>query len=130
MGEMSKDTAFLIRDQSCDEAVAWMVKQIRQAGMKVIPTFDLQIARHAQVVCPCPHHGTRQCDCQMVVLLVYWEDRTPVTIIAHGYNHQTRFVIIDNPQQHADPILGGYIMQLVAFPPPPVNDHETQAPGI
>jgi hypothetical protein len=126
MGEMSKETAFLIRDQTCDEAVAWMVKQIRQAGMKVIPTFDLQIARHAQGACPCPHHGTRQCDCQMIVLLVYWEDRTPVTIIAHGYNHQTRFVIIDNPQQQADPILSGYIRQLVAFPPQPVNDNENQ----
>jgi hypothetical protein len=130
MDQMSKDSAFFMCEQSCDAAVAWMVEQIRQAGMKVIPTFDLQIARHAQVACPCPHHGTEQCDCQMVVLLVYWEDRTPITIIAHGHNHQTRFVIVDNPQQHADPTIGSFIRQAVTFPSKRVNDQEAQVPII
>jgi hypothetical protein len=124
---MSEDSPFLIREQTCDDAVVWMVEQMQQAGLKVMHTFDLQVARHDQIVCPCPHHGTDQCDCQLVVLLVYWENYTPITIIAHGYNHQTRFMIVDNPQQHAEPILEAFIRRVVEFPSLQARNIETQA---
>jgi hypothetical protein len=68
---MSDNHALVRLNQPCDEAVDWVIEQAYQAGLSVLRTFDLQMARHAQTSCPCPHHGTDQCDCQMVVLLVY-----------------------------------------------------------
>jgi hypothetical protein len=111
---MNDNSPILTLDQPCDDAVHWVVDKVSQAGLSVISTFDLQVARHAQIVCPCPHHGTDQCDCQMVVLLVYADNREPVTLIAHGYNGQTWFSVVDTPQQRADPHVETTIRQIVA----------------
>jgi hypothetical protein len=110
---MSATDTFLIIDRPCDEAVAWLNDQVNRSGLSMIRTFDLQVARQAQVDCPCPHHGTEQCDCQMVVLLVYQQTRQPVTLIAHGYNGQTRFSLVDNPQQRADQNMQALLRHLV-----------------
>ena len=75
---MNDHSAFIMLAQPCDDAVEWLSRMVSQAGLSVLRTFDLQTARQAQAVCPCPHHGTDQCDCQMVVLLVY-HDRTGTT---------------------------------------------------
>jgi hypothetical protein len=100
---IGNNPSILTLQQPCDLAVDWIVEQIRQAGLSVIRTFDLKVARNAQDACPCPHHGTQLCDCQMVVLLVYAGEAEPVTLIAHGYDRQTVFSVVDTPQQHADP---------------------------
>jgi len=47
----------------------------------------------------------------MVVLLVYGSERQPVSILAHGYNGQTWFSVVDTPQQRADPRLEAAIRQ-------------------
>jgi len=95
---MSDKSPFLILDKPCDEAIDWVTSQIRDAGFRVIRTFDLQDARHkrrnARLDYPCPHHGAYPCDCQMAVLLVYGGER-PVSIVAHGYNGQTWFSVVD-----------------------------------
>lgn len=117
---MSDNSPFLVLDQPCDQAVAWLEVSVSRAGLSVMRTFDLQVARHAQTVCPCPHHGTGQCDCQMVVLFVYQAERKPVTIIAHGYNGQTWFSFVDTPQQRADPYLEAAICRQVSSPALPV----------
>ena len=109
---MSDDSPFLTLEQPCDAAVEWLTDRVSQAGLRVMRTFNLQVARHAQVICPCPHHGTEQCDCQMVVLLVYASNPQPLTIIAHGYNNRTWFSVVDTPQQRADPLLEATIMGL------------------
>jgi len=113
---MSDNTPFLVLDQSCDAAVDWLAGQVSRAGLSVMRTFDLQVARHDQELCPCPHHGTDQCNCQMVMLLVYQVDQGPITIMAHGYNGQTWFSVVDTPQQRADPHLEAIIRRLVAPP--------------
>lgn len=102
---MSDNSPFLILDQPCDAAIDWVSRQIAGSGLEIVRTFDLHVARHAHAGCPCPHHGTDQCDCQMVVLLVYGGDRQPVSMVAHGYNGQTWFSLVDTPQQRADPRL-------------------------
>ena len=118
---MSDNSPFLILEQSCDVAIDWFVRQISNTGLQVIRTFDLQAARHDQAGCPCPHHGTEQCDCQMVVLLVYGSrghklsERQPVSIVAHGYNGQTWFLVVDTPQQRPDPSIEAAIR--LAFVP-------------
>ena len=97
--------SFLILEQPFGEAIAWVVGQISGAGLQVMRTFDLQDARHAHTGCPCPHHGTDQCDCQMVVLLVYGDNYRPISLVAHSYDGNTWFSLVDTPQQRADPRL-------------------------
>ena len=62
---------FLSINHPSDEALQWTKQQLLQAGLRSIQTFDLHTARLALHDCPCPNHGTEECDCQMVVLLVY-----------------------------------------------------------
>jgi len=102
--------------QPCDEAVDWMVNQMNQTGFSVIRTFDLKLARDAQMNCPCPQHGTELCDCQVVVLLIYAGNKPPVALIAHGSPYQTWFSVVDTPQQRADPEIDETIRGL--FIPP------------
>lgn len=86
----------------CDKALQWTREQLLQAGLRSIQTFDLHAARVGLHDCPCPNHGTKECDCQMVVLLVYGNTSEPVTLILHGNDGQTGISIADNPQQRAD----------------------------
>ena len=102
---MSDSSPLLILEQPCDDAIDWVARQIGSVGLLVVRTFDLSVARHAHAGCPCPHHGTEQCDCQMVILLVYASECQPVSIVAHGYNGQTWFSVVDTPQQRANPRL-------------------------
>lgn len=108
---MYEDEAFLTFEGSCEEAVAWVIRQASTTGLLIVRTFDLRLARQPHVDCPCPHHGTAMCDCQMIVLLVYGEARQPITLVAHCYEGKTRFSLVDTPQQRADPRLEATIRQ-------------------
>ena len=81
---MSALIPFLVLDQTCDQVLAWVSQQLTSAGFRVVQTFDLQVARLAHPDCPCPHHGTNDCNCQMVVLLVYGKQDDPATLVIHG----------------------------------------------
>lgn len=94
--------SFLTVDLSCDMALQAAKKKLVQSGLRALQTFDLHTARHIQHDCPCPNHGTADCDCQMVVLMVYGETPEPATLILHGSDGQTRFSIADDPSQQAD----------------------------
>lgn len=104
---MNTNTPILILEQPYDEAVNWVTHQMSSAGLQVVRTFDLQDARShpgaAQTLCPCPHHGAEQCDCQMMILLVYGHGHHPVSLVAHAHNGQTWFSVVDTLQQRADP---------------------------
>lgn len=108
---MSDSYPFLMLEHPCNEAIAWVVSQVSGVGLQVIRTFDLQVARHYAADCPCPHHGTDQCDCQMVVLLVFGENYQPISLVAHCYDGRTWFSLVDTPQQRADPRLEKAIRQ-------------------
>jgi len=106
---------FLSINHSCDKALPWTKKQLSQAGLRPIQTFNLHTARLALHDCPCPNHGTDECDCQMVVLLVYGKATEPATLILHGNDGQTWVSIADNPRQRADEKLINSIRQALAF---------------
>jgi hypothetical protein len=108
---MINNAPFLVLEQPFNEATAWVERQISDLGLRVLVTFDLQVARIAHTDCPCPHHGTDQCDCQFNVLLVYKNDFVPITLLAHGYDGKTWFSLIDTPEQPADPRLEATILQ-------------------
>jgi hypothetical protein len=102
---------FLSVNHPCDEALQWAKKQLSQADLRAVQTFDLHTARIGLRGCPCPNHGTDECDCQMVVVLVYGKAPEPATLILHGNDGQTWLSIADNPRQRADTKLLAAIRQ-------------------
>ena len=44
-----------------------------------------------------------ECDCQMVVLLVYAPVGAPVSLVIHGNDGQSWLSLVDRPDQRADP---------------------------
>jgi hypothetical protein len=95
-------SSFLTVDLACDEALQLTKQKLAQAGLRALQTFDLHDARSGMQDCACPHHGTQDCDCQMVVLLVYGSSGQPVTLFLHGNDGQTWLSIADNPPQRVD----------------------------
>ena len=81
---MSTLIPFLVLDQTCDQVLTWVKQQLTDTDFRVVQTFDLQVARLAHPDCPCPHHGTDDCTCQMVILLVYGKQGDPATLVIHG----------------------------------------------
>lgn len=91
---------FLTLNKDCGEAVHWVSNHLRESGLQVVQSFDLNTARIDHSLCSCPHHGAEQCDCQMVVLLVYENGFPPASIFAHGHDGQTWFMLADSPQRN------------------------------
>ncbi len=90
---------FLSVNQPCDETSQWTKMQLSQANLRAVQTFDLHAARSGLHDCACPNHGTEECDCQMVVLLVYGKNTEPETLILHGNDGQTWLSIAETPNQ-------------------------------
>jgi hypothetical protein len=112
---MSNNDPFMSMEGPCEEVVSWVIQQMGKSGLSVIRTFDLKVARLPQPDCPCPHHGTEQCDCQMIVLLVYADDKGPVSLVAHGCEGKTWISLVDTPQQHTDSNLPRIIQQSLVY---------------
>src|SRR5512144_780520 len=86
---MSTLLPFLTLSGSCKQVDEWLRANLSRAGLRVVPTFDLQIARLAHPDCSCPHHGTEQCSCQLVILFIYSTQEQPVTMVIHGQDGRT-----------------------------------------
>jgi hypothetical protein len=95
MHAMNQNRPILYLPQPCDTAIPYFMERMKQAGLYVIRTFDLHETRVDEIACSCPHHGTAQCDCQMVVLLVYGKDNQPASLVVHGHNGQTWFSLVE-----------------------------------
>lgn len=98
-------------NQPCDETLQWTKGQLLQADIRFVQTFDLHAARAGSHDCQCPNHGTGECDCQMVVLLVYGKGTEPATLFLHGNNGQTWLSIAESPRQKTDTKLHTAIRQ-------------------
>jgi hypothetical protein len=80
----------------CEEVAARLSRGLSEAGLQVTRSFDLQSARQTlrePETCPCPHHGTTDCTCQYVVLLVGGAPGSPLTLVAHGHDGRTHVSI-------------------------------------
>lgn len=92
---MLQTVPFLSVQGACQSIVEQVVSILQQEDLQVVRTFDLQEALKVHPGCSCPRHGSNQCNCQMVVLLVY--DSTAlktgqfVTLIADGQDLETHF---------------------------------------
>jgi len=90
---------FLAVNHPCDETLQWAKQQLSLADLRIVQTFDLHAARVGAHDCQCPNHGINECDCQMVVLLVYGTATEPETLILHGNDGQTWISMADTPNQ-------------------------------
>jgi hypothetical protein len=95
---MSALLPFLTLDQTCEQVDTWVRAKLTEAGWRVVPTFDLRIARLAHSDCPCPHHGTESCSCQLVILLVYGRQKSPATLVIHGQDGKS-WISFATPQE-------------------------------
>lgn len=99
---MFQETPLVTLQTDWDKALSHATRILEEKGLQVLRSFDLQVARSVHADCSCPHHGTEQCDCRMVVLLVYVQGKPPVTLVVHGHDGQVSFVLLDSPQQGSD----------------------------
>lgn len=84
-----------VRFDSCGETAAQAATAaLARHGFRVVRSFDLRSAMTAHADCECPYHGTAQCNCQFVVLLVYAEAGEPVVVTAHSHDAQARLQIV------------------------------------
>lgn len=93
---------FLSVPHPCEETAEWLQRRLLQDGYRALQTFDLQDARLGLDDCPCPHHGTVECDCELVVVLVYGKTAEPTTLILHGHDGQTWISLAERPEQTTD----------------------------
>ena len=99
---MSNLTSTLTLHQSAETTVAWTMQRLMAHGFQVERTLDLHVARMAHVDCLCPYHGTNDCTCRMVVLLVHSQKAKLVTIVVHGHDDQTCLSLVDMASQSMD----------------------------
>jgi hypothetical protein len=99
---MSALLPFLVLDQTCEQVQVWVNQQLTQANFRAVQTFDLHVARRAHPDCPCPHHGTDGCNCQMIVLLVYQKQDDPVTLVIHGQDDRTWLSLANPTGEHTN----------------------------
>jgi hypothetical protein len=118
---------FQVLEQPCEETISWVTQRLEDIGFRVMVTFDLKIARISHTDCPCPHHGTEQCNCQLNVLLVYKTGSNPVTLLVHGHDGSTWLSLVNTPQQPVDPRLEAQIRKNLVIPLPLIQEEKFHA---
>jgi len=110
---MSTLLPFLVIENTCTQALTLVNEKLTDAGFRTVQTFDLQIARLAHLGCQCPHHGTSDCNCQMVILLVYGKQEDPATLIIHSQDEKTGVSHSGPMGDHATQNLGSAIRRIL-----------------
>ncbi len=82
-----------------DDALSRVMEILNETGLRVMVSFDSHHVRETLSPAMCPHHGTSGCDCQIVILLVYDDDRKPATLLAHGQDGETWISLATAPGQ-------------------------------
>ena len=112
---MSTLAPFLTLSETCEQVDRWVRESLSRAGLRVVPTFDLQIARLAHPDCSCPHHGTEKCSCQLVILLVYGKQAEPATLVIHGQDGKTWLSFATPLEARSQESLEASVRNLLAF---------------
>ncbi|HEX2990195.1 MAG TPA: hypothetical protein VHO49_05915 [Anaerolineales bacterium] len=104
---------FLSTGQTFNEAYQLTSERLQEAGLRFVRTFDLHTVRAGIHGCSCPNHGTEECDCQLVVLLVYKVGEQPVTLILHGEGGSTWFSTAESPSSGNNSALSAEIKRIL-----------------
>ena len=112
---MDQSTYLLTLNFDSNQAIEQVSRRLTEDGFQIIRSFDLQTARTAHSNCKCPYHGMKECDCQMIVLLVYDKHGHPLTMVAHSQDGKTHFELVDSPQQRPQRLIKAAILQALAL---------------
>ena len=85
----------LVIDADCSQFIEPLKKELSDAGLWAVQSFDLRSTRALHEGCTCPNHGTSQCTCELVVLLVYRPVGGPVTLTLDGRDGKTFVFVTD-----------------------------------
>jgi hypothetical protein len=102
-----------IIDTQCAQFVEPLKSALAEADLTAFQSFDLQSTRALHEGCTCPHHGTSQCTCELVVLLVYAPASDPVSLVLDGRDGQTYIFISDDAGAPANLVLSAAIERAV-----------------
>ena len=123
---MSILSPFLIVEQNSEQTLRLVCEILTGAGFRAVQTFDLQTARRAHLECQCPNHGTSNCNCQLVVLLVYGKQEDPATLVLHSEDGTTGISLATPASEHSTQNLGGMIRRALlpkmSHVPVPANE--------
>lgn len=86
---MAHISPFLSVDSSWEKALHSIQASLSQAGFSTVQTFNLQAAQLSSQESGCLTHESEECDCQLVILLVYGEPAEPATLVLHGNHAKT-----------------------------------------
>jgi hypothetical protein len=117
---------FLSRSRPSNEVMDWVKQRLAEAKLHSVQTFDLHEARTGPGGCRCPHHGTEECDCQMVVLLVYGDSDQPATLVLHGNDRQAWLSFGAVPATPSNDVLTQTIQQALKIQEPGSSVQETK----
>ncbi len=115
---MNSASPFVTIEKPGEETISWTIQQLENAGLRAIRTFDLREARLSHPDCPCPHHGTQACDCQISVLLIYHSGQSPASLLVHSFQETTWLYFVDTPEQPVDQSLDLLIRETLTQPFP------------
>lgn len=121
---MAQTYSLLTLKSNGQMAIEKLTDCLEQAGLLVIRSFDLKTVRSVQLGCSCPHHGTDQCDCQMVVLLVYDQTTTPVTLIFHGHDGRSQLTLVNTSEPRPSDGLIYKIMAAIPLSSLKLTEHD------
>lgn len=104
---------FVSVPRSCDETVTWLERRLRRYGLEVTQIVDVKGARLSMEGCPCPHHGTQACDCEVVVAVVYGRTPLPASLMLHGSGSRTWISLVTRAEGNADPGMVSLIQRVL-----------------
>lgn len=96
---ISQGTQVFYLPEDCQPAIERVEQLLSGFEMRIVRSFDLRTARAIQSGCTCPHHGTTDCNCQLVILLVYLAGFQPATLVAHSRDGHTWLSLVSPPDQ-------------------------------
>lgn len=102
---------------TCGEAIQRTTRTMIDAGLRVVVSFDSRHIRLATDKEPCPYHGDSECDCQVVILLVYGSAREPATVLAKEQDGSTAISLATAPGVRPSARFENKIRQLFASMP-------------
>ncbi len=112
---MNQINSILTLPLNCDSSVELICKIFMDSSLRVTRSFDLKSACSAFSNNICQVHGDGTCDCQLVVLLVYNQERLPVSVVLHGHNGKTQLGFADDLGHAAPPNLLKLLQRLLSF---------------
>ena len=97
---------------NCDSETAarTATQTLAKRGLRVVRSFDLRSALATHAGCECPHHGSEQCTCQFLVLLIYGPAGAPVVVSAHSRDGQAEVQIVQDANAYPDARLAEQVM--------------------